>query len=82
MVGDGYRKLLPEEPHVGHPVVDLAQHVLQIFTGYPKRIKRYEEKFTPTESVLVSSEVKMKTFLVKSSFCLHFYFLIGNSGQR
>lgn len=36
----GYRKFLSEEPHVGHSVVDLAQHALQILTGYPKHIHR------------------------------------------
>ena len=39
-----YRKLLSEEPHVGHPVVDLAQHVLQILTGYPKHIQTFSRK--------------------------------------
>lgn len=40
----GYRKFLSEEPHVGHPIVDLAQHAFQILTGYPKHIHRSVEK--------------------------------------
>lgn len=40
----GYRKFLSEEPHVGHPVVDLAQHVLQILTGYPKHIQTFGQE--------------------------------------
>lgn len=40
----GYRKFLSEEPHVGDPVVDLAQHALQILTGYPKHIHTFIEK--------------------------------------
>lgn len=30
-----YRESLPQEPHVGHPVVDLRQHVLQVLGGDP-----------------------------------------------
>lgn len=40
----GYRKFLSEELHVGHPVVDLAQHVLQILTGYPKHIQTFGQE--------------------------------------
>lgn len=43
-VEGGYRKFLSEEPHVGHPIVDLAQHAFQILTGYPKHIHRSVEK--------------------------------------
>lgn len=51
-----YRKFLSEELHVGYSVVDLAQHALQILTGYPKHIHTFGQEIKRKQARTINTE--------------------------